>query len=83
MPSMHIREKKNATVGERVRAVGMIFYKRGDLEVGKVYCLRRNPNLYDENCVEIVHNGCVLATLNRNLAANIKNLILNGLNERW
>lgn len=79
---IHIKEKESADVGKRVRAVGMVFYKRGDLTVGKVYELRRNTdNRFDQNCLEIMENGEVIGTINKNLAALLRSIpIVNG---RW
>ncbi|KAK3702170.1 hypothetical protein QZH41_015077 [Actinostola sp. cb2023] len=40
------QEKEGSTVvGQRVRAVGMVFYGNDDLTVGKLYGLRRNIRL--------------------------------------
>ncbi|KAK3736686.1 hypothetical protein QZH41_002264 [Actinostola sp. cb2023] len=47
------QEKEGSTVGQWVRAVGMVFYGIDDLTVGKVYGLRRNKaNPKDKNCLE-------------------------------
>lgn len=67
-----IKERENATPGERVRAVGMCFYGRGvDLTTGCTYKLRRNPtNPKDRTCIEVKerHYGQVKATLNAKIS---------------
>ena len=37
-------EKEQAPLGQQIRAVGMCFYKRGDLKKGNNYQLRRNSD---------------------------------------
>jgi hypothetical protein len=51
----YFQERDIAPVGERVRAVPMVFHRKKDLDVGKTYILRRQPNnTKDNNCIEIV-----------------------------
>ena len=42
MLSLEVNEKEQAPLGQRIRAVGMCFYKKGDLKKGNNYQLRRN-----------------------------------------
>ena len=44
MLTLEVNEKEQAPLGQRIRAVGMCFYKRGDLEKGKNYQLHRNSD---------------------------------------
>lgn len=54
---LSFQEKDGSTIGERVRAVGMVFYKKKDLKVGQTYTLRRQKtNPRDEKCLEILDN---------------------------
>lgn len=65
-----ITEKPDAVPGERIRAVGMCFYKPvRDLIAGNIYRLCRNPqNPRDCSCIEIKDGTRVRATLNRDVA---------------
>lgn len=65
-----IKEKPDAVPGERIRAVGMCFYKPViDLVPGNVYNLCRNPqNPRDSSCIEIKDGSRVRATLNRDIS---------------
>lgn len=65
-----IKEKPDAVPGERIRAVGMCFYKPViDLVPGNVYQLCRNPqNPRDSSCIEIKDGSRVRATLNRDIS---------------
>ena len=42
MLSLEVNENEQAPLGQRIRAVGMCFYKKGDLKKGNNYQLRRN-----------------------------------------
>lgn len=72
-----LKERDNATPSERVRAVGMCYYGRGeDLTTGGVYKLRRNPsNPKDSLCVEVKERGQVKATINANISRLLAPLI--------
>ena len=62
-----ITEKADAVPGERVRAVGMCFYK--PVIPGNSYTLCRNPkNPRDVSCIEVKDRTLVRATLNRDVA---------------
>ena len=65
-----ITEKADALPGERVRAVGMCFYKPViDLVPGNSYRLCRNPqNPRDPSCIEVKDRTRVRAVLNRDVA---------------
>ena len=65
-----IQEKVNAIPGERIRAVGMCFYKPvKELTPGKSYRLCRNPqNPRDSSCIEVKDGTLVRATLNKDFA---------------
>ena len=70
------KEKPNANVGKRVRAVGMCFFWNKDLIMGEQYSLRRNyKNPKDKNCIEIKEGGISKAVVNRNIAALLAPLI--------
>ena len=45
MLTLEVNEKEQAPMGQRIRAVGMCFFKKGDLEKGNNYKLRRNSIL--------------------------------------
>lgn len=68
-----ITEKADALPGERVRAVGMCFYKPVmDLVPGNSYRLCRNPqNPRDASCIEVKHRARVRAVLNRDVARDV------------
>ncbi|XP_044165589.1 uncharacterized protein LOC122949599 [Acropora millepora] len=65
-----IQEKVNAIPGERIRAVGMCFYKPvKELTPGNSYRLCRNPqNPRDSSCIEVKDGTRVRATLNKDFA---------------
>ena len=42
MLTLEVKEKEQAPLGQRIRAVGMCFYKKGDLEKRNNYQLHRN-----------------------------------------
>lgn len=65
-----IQEKVNAMPGERVRAVGMCFYKPvRELNPGSSYRLCRNAqNPRDSSCIEVKDGTRVRATLNKDFA---------------
>ena len=64
---LEVNEKDQAPLGQRIRAVGMCFYK-GDLKTGN-YQLRRNrDNPKDSNCFELRSRHATVATLNMNFA---------------
>ena len=73
------KEKTNASLGERVRAVGMCYYGSGqDLVRGNTYKLERNScNTKDKKCIEIKQQGQVRATLNANVANQLAFLMDN------
>ena len=76
-----ITERSNAPPGERIRAVGMCFYGRGqDLTTGNLYQLKRNPcNPKDDSCIELTENGVVKATMNARLSKLMAPLIDNAI----
>ena len=39
--TLEVNEKEHAPLGQRIRAVGMCFYRKGDLKKGNNYQLRR------------------------------------------
>ena len=52
--TLEVKEKEQAPLGQRIRAVGMCFYKKGDLEKGNNYQLhRKSDNPKDTNCFEV------------------------------
>ena len=54
MLTLEENEKEQAPLGQRIRAMGMCFYKKGDFEKGNNYQLRRNSdNPKDTNCFEV------------------------------
>ena len=54
MLTLEVKEKEQAPLGQRIRAVGMCFHKKGDLEKGNNYQLHRNSdNPKDTNCFEV------------------------------
>ena len=54
MLTLEVNEKEQAPLGQRIRAVGICFYKKGDLKKGDSYQLRRNSdNPKDTNCFEV------------------------------
>ena len=67
---MKITEKADALPGERIRAVGMCFYKPVmELIPGNSYRLCHNPqNPRDASCIEVKDRTRVRATLNKNAA---------------
>ena len=83
--TLRIEEKDTASVGQRIRAVGMCFYEKHDLEVGASYSLRLNPtNRVDRNCIEIIGKDLrVLATLNRDIAACIHKILSIATSSKW
>ena len=44
MLTLEVNEKEQAPLGQRIRAVNMCFYKKGDLEKGNNYQLCRNSD---------------------------------------
>lgn len=87
--TISFQERDSAPVGKRVRAVGMVFYVYGkkDLDVGKMYRLRRQPNNpKDKNCIEIVDTFVKSkAVLNRDVALMLSPLLDSGMlqNAEW
>ena len=54
MLTLEVTEKEQAPLGQRIRVVGIYFYKKGDLKKGDNYQLRRNSdNPKDTNCFEV------------------------------
>ncbi|CAH3165849.1 unnamed protein product [Porites evermanni] len=69
MLSLEVNEKEQAPLGQRIRAVGMCFYKKGDLKKGNNYQLRRNrDNPKDTNCFEVRSRHITMATINMNFS---------------
>ena len=69
MLSLEVNEKEQAPLGQRIRAVGMCFYKKGDLKKGNNYQLRRNrDNPKDTNCFEVRSRHITMATMNMNFS---------------
>ena len=65
MLTLKVYEKEQAPLGQRIRAVGMCFYKKEDLEKGDNYQLRRNSdNPKDTNCFEVRSQYITMATMN-------------------
>ena len=61
--------KEQAPLGQRIRAVGICFYKKGDLDKGDNYQLRMNSdNSKDTNCFEVWSQYITMATMNMNLS---------------
>ena len=53
MLSLEVNEKEQAPLGQRIRAVDMCFYKKGDLKKRNNYQLRRNrDNPKDTKCFD-------------------------------
>lgn len=71
------QEKDGAPMGERVRAVGMIFFGNKDLNVGEVYRLKRQRNNpKDIYCLEIIDKfSRPRAVINRNTAVLLSPLL--------
>ena len=66
---LEVNEKEQAPLGQRTRAVGMCFYKKGDLKKGNNYQLRRNrDNPKDTNCFEVRSQHITMATMNMNFS---------------
>jgi len=69
MLTLEVNEKEQAPLGQQIRAVGMCFYKKGDLEKGDNYQLRRNcGNPKDINCFEVRSRQITMATMNLNFS---------------
>ena len=69
MLSLEVNEKEQAPLGQRIRAVGMCFYKKGDLKKGNNYQLHRNcDNPKDTNCFEVRSRHITMATINMNFS---------------
>ena len=66
MLTLEVNEKEQAPMGQRIRAVGMCFFKKGDLEKGNNYKLRRNSgNPKDTNCLEVRSRHITMAAMNK------------------
>ena len=76
-----IKERDNATPGERLRAVGMCYYGCGrDLTTARMYKLARNPsNPKDNTCIDLKEHGQVKATTNANTSRLFAPLIDNAI----
>ena len=62
MLTLEVKEKEQAPLGQRICAVGMCFYKKGDLEKGNNYQLHRNSdNPKDKNCFEVQSQHITMA----------------------
>ena len=69
MLTLEVNEKEQAPMGQRIRAVGMCFFKKGDLEKGNNYKLRRNSgNPKDTNCLEVRSRHITMAAMNKNFS---------------
>jgi len=69
MLTLEVSEKEQAPLGQRIRAVGMCFYKKGNLKKGNNYQLRRNSdNPKDTNCFEVWSQHITMATMNMNFS---------------
>ena len=67
--TLEVNEKEQAPLGQRIRAVGIYFYKKGDLEKGDNYQLRRNSdNSKDTNCFEVRSQYITMATMDMNFS---------------
>ena len=63
MLTLEVNENEQAPLGQGIHAVGMCFYKRGDLNKGNNYQLRRNSdNPRDTNCFEVRSQYIMIAT---------------------
>ena len=52
--TLEVNEKEHAPLGQRIRAMGVCFHKKGDLKKGDNYQLCRNSNNpKDTNCFEV------------------------------
>ena len=69
MLSLEVNEKEQAPLGQRIRAVGMCFYKKGNPKKGNNYQLRRNrDNSKDTKCFEVRSRQITMATMNMNFS---------------
>ena len=69
MLSLEVNEKEQAPLGQRIRAVGICFHKKGDLKKRNNYQLRRNrDNPKDTNCFEVRSRHITMATMNMNFS---------------
>ena len=68
MLSLEVNEKEQAPLGQRIRAVGMCFSRKGDLKKGINYQLRtrNHDNPKDTNCFEVRSRHITMATMNMN-----------------
>ena len=67
--SLEVNEKEQAPLGQRIRAVGMCFDKKWDLQKRNNYQLRRNrDNPKDTNCFEVRSRHITMATMNMNFS---------------
>ena len=67
--TLEVNEKEQAPLGQRIRAVGICFYKKGDLEKGDNYQLRRNSdNSKDTSCFEVRSQYITMATMKMNFS---------------
>ena len=76
-----ITERSSAPPSERIRAVAMCFYGRGnDLKTSFLYKLKRNPqNPKDDSYIELTGNGHVKAIMKAHLSKLMAPLIDNGI----
>ena len=52
--TLEVNEEEQAPLGQRIRAMGVCFHKKGDLKKGDNYQLCRNSsNPKDTNCFEV------------------------------
>ena len=67
MLTLEVNEKEQALLGQQIYAVDMCFYKKGDLEKGINYQLRRNSdNPKNTNCFGVRSRHITMATMNMN-----------------
>lgn len=76
---IRVKERKDTSPGEHVRAVGMCFYGSGqDLVKAKTYKLERNAaNFKDKRCIEVKRHGQVRVTLNGSVSLQLAPLMDN------
>ncbi len=67
--TLEVKEKDQAPLGQQISAVGMFFYKKGDLTKGNRYQLGRNSdNPKHTNCFEVRSRHITMATMNKNFS---------------
>ena len=67
--TLEVNEKEQAPLGQRIHALGICVYKKGDLEKGDNYQLLRNSdNPKDTHCFEVRSQYIAMATMNMNFS---------------